>query len=397
MNTIPCTGSAWTDDNLKRLLTQFFDRLETITLDFRAGNEIRNYSRDTKYVSNVGDSKKSFELVLNCCFSSPALRLLVITDPIRDDRVEFFSTLSRKLGPSLKTINFSCQGYKTCYLEAFTNIIASHSQLTDIYFNVDRKVAASSLSCLYTSLIDFVKRPEFSKLFLNGQLPLSSHLQLLLDAFLKIPCSQPQEIHLYPFEPACSEASPFNLPVDDNNVPSGALKYKSLIFNEHSKVPVDFCEWLCSHQPLSLKTFHFDADLVKIGKYDTSGFPMQFSFPMQFLCDNALFQTQELLLPIFPSHVLQNLLQHQKLTKLSLKQPFHSQIAQESKQCNISAITSILSLQIETLTELIIPSSYHNSYVPVESSADMERFSVALFSSRNCEIFFPLHPSHLEG
>ncbi len=148
-------------------------------------------------------------------------------------------------------------------MEAFTNIIASHSQLTDIYFNVDQEVAASSLSCLYTSLIDFVKRPEFSKLFLNGQLPLSSHLRLLLDAFLKTPCSQPQEIHLYPFEPACSEASPFNLPVDDNNVPSGALKYKSLIFHEHSKVTVDFCEWLCSHQPLSLKIFHFDADLVK--------------------------------------------------------------------------------------------------------------------------------------
>ncbi len=105
------------DDNLKWLLTQFFDRLESITLDFREGTEIRNYvySRDAKYVSNVGDSKKSFEVVLNCCFSSPVLRSLVITDPIGDDRVEFFSTLSRKLGPSLKTITFRCQGYKTCY------------------------------------------------------------------------------------------------------------------------------------------------------------------------------------------------------------------------------------------------------------------------------------------
>ncbi len=128
-----------------------------------------------------------------------------------------------------------------------------------------------------------------------------------------------------------------------------------------------------------------------------SGFPMQFSFPMQFLCDNALFQTQELLLPIFPSHVLENLLQHQKLTKLSLKQPFHSQIAQESKPCNISAIMSILSLQIETLTELTIPSSYHNSYVSVESSADMEHFGDTLLSIKKLRNFFPLHPSHLEG
>ena len=250
--------------------------------------EIRNYSRDAKYLSNIGDFKKGFELVLNCCFSSPVLHSLVITAPIRDNRAEFFSALARKLGPSLKIINFTCQRYETCYLEAFTNIIASHSQLTEVYlyFNIDRKVAASSLSYLYTSLIDFVQRPEFSKLYLSGQLPLSSHLRLLLDAFLKTPCSQPQEIHLYPREPACSELLPVDLPVGDNKVPSGALVYKYLIFHECSTVPVDFCEWLCSHQPLALKAFHFDAELVKIGEHNML---VQTSFPMQFLSDNTLF------------------------------------------------------------------------------------------------------------
>ena len=80
----------WNDDSVTQLLTQFFSRLESISVDFSSvEKEIRNYSHDSKY-SNIGDFKKGFELVLNCCFSSPVLHSLVITTPIRDNRAEFF-------------------------------------------------------------------------------------------------------------------------------------------------------------------------------------------------------------------------------------------------------------------------------------------------------------------
>ena len=219
----------------------------------------------------------------------------------------------------------------------------------------------------------------------------------MLDVFLKTPCSQPQEIHLYPSVAACSEVSPISLPAGDNKVPSGALEYKSLFVHEFCQVTVDFCEWLFSHQPLVLKAFHFDAEMVTFDE-EYGIVPVKIAFPMEILCDNALFQTRELILPIFnyfyvSSHVFQNLLRCHQLTKFSLTPamlPEEYQKEEEPKPCNISDITSILSVQKETLTELnIMPTNYYTCFVSdfVESSADMERFGDVLFSLRNYEVF----------
>ena len=379
----------WSDDELQQLLTQFFSKLESLSLHFRQKKDIDDYT----YESTTG---KDLELVLNCCFSSPVLSSLVIADLIRYDcdRTALFSTLATNPCLSLKTLDIHCcrdTGDEICHLEAFANIIASHNLLTEICIRLhsDLKVVATSLSCLYTSLINFVQRQEFSKLSLHGQVPFSSHLRLLLDTFLKTPCSQLQEIHLYPSNPACSNASPIHLPADNNKIPSGALEYKSLFVHEHCKVTVDFYEWLCSHQPLALKVFHFDADLVNIGEYGQL-VPSETPFHIQRLCDNALFQTQGLLLPIFndlPSHALQNLLCRLQLTNLSLTPTKHFQGEQEPQPCSINDITSILSLQRETLIELTMPMDHYRCYVSFESLADIERFGDALFSLRNCEIF----------
>jgi hypothetical protein len=382
----------WSEERLIQLLTQFFSRLESLSLCFRREN-VNDGIYNSKTATS--DSKKGLELVIKCCFSSPEFSSLVIADPIMDDRTTFFPT---KSCPSLNLLDINCwsEVNKVCNFEAYANIIASQCQLTEICLRLASylDVSSSSFSCLYTSLIGFVQRPEFSKLSLHGQLPLSSHLRLLLDAFLKTPCSQPQEIHLYPSEPAFGKGSPIDLPVGDVKVPSGALEYKSLFVSGSSVSTVDFCEWLFSHQPLVLKAFHFDARVVKFGKYGTF-VPPETSLHTQLLCDNALFQTQDLSLAIFndfPSHILQNALHRQQLTHLSLylseRQLVKYEEACKPKSWSINLVTSILLDQVETLTELTISlNDYDHSYIAAESLADVERFGDALFSLRNYEIF----------
>lgn len=397
----------WSDEDLMQLLTQFFSRLESLSLYFRKEKEAELlYYRDI-CTTTIADSKRKFELIFSCCFSSPALSSLVISDCVSCDRTEFLSMFATKSCPSLKKlqVDIHCSwrdyGGKIHHLEALANVITSHSQLSEICLNLNigEEVAVSSFSwqCLYTSLIGFVQRMEFSILSLHGKLLLSSHLRRLLNVFLKTPCSQPQEIHLYPSEDACSEDSPIHLPVGDNKIPSGALEYKSLFFHDFCSVTVDFCEWLFSHQPLVLKAFHFDVEMVNFdGEFGKV--PPKTAFPVEILCDNALFQTRELLLPIFnyhyvSSHIFQSLLHRQQLTKLSLTPailPEEYQKEEEPKPCSIGDIMNILSVQKETLTELdAMPTNYYTCFVSdfVGSSAEMEHFGDALFSLKNYEIF----------
>ena len=389
----------WSDENLVQLLTQFFSKLESLSLRFRQGKEIDEHISHDTCKPTIGESKRVFELAFSCCFNSPVLSSLVIADPAREDRTDFLSKLAAEPCQSLKKLDIHCwRDFRGTihHLEAFASIIVSHSQLTEISLRLDAnlEIDASSFSSLFASLIGFVQRPEFSKLSLHGQVPFSSHFRLLLDAFLKTPCSQPQQIHLHPLELAYSEPSSIDLPVGDNKIPSGALEYKSLFVHEYCKVTVDVCKWLFSHQPLVLKAFHFDAHLVNIVEYDPFHLLPPLYFPMQTLCGNSLFQAQELLLPIFhdlPSPVFQNLLSRQQLTKLSLmpNQPSEEFWEDEGpKPCNISSITSILSLQVETLTELTISmKNYCYCCVSVDSSAEVERFGDALFLLRNYEKF----------
>ena len=178
------------------------------------------------------------------------------------------------------------------------------------------------------------------------------------------------------------------MPVDDDKVSSGALEYKSLFIDERSKVTVDFCERLFSHQPLVLKAFHFEGSLMSIGEYHRL-VPSETAFPVHMLSDNALFQTQQFTLPIFDdflNQALQSLLHRQQLKNLSLRPTSRRHVQEDPKPCNVNAITTILSLQKEQLTELIISREYFN-YIFIESSADMERFGDALFSLRNIEVF----------
>jgi hypothetical protein len=111
------------------------------------------------------------------------------------------------------------------------------------------------------------------------------------------------------------------------------------------------------------------------------------------LCNNALFQTRELSLPIFddfPNQAFQHLFQCQQLTHLTLrptKQPVKDVFTISRPQhCNIDAITEILSYQKEQLIELTIYREYFN-YVSIKPSTDMERFADVLFSLNNFEIF----------
>ena len=397
-----CTGMywKWSDENLVQLLTQFFSKLESLSLSLRFRHIYEHISHDT-CKPTIDESKRVFELIFNCCFNSPVLSSLAIADPAREDRTDFLSKLAAEPCQSLKKLDIHCwsdfrNNYKIHHLEAFASIIASHSQLTEISLRLDTglEIDASSFSCLFASLVGFVQRPEFSKLSLHGQVPFSSHFRLLLDAFLKTPCSQPQQIHLHPFELAYSEPSSTDLPVGADKVPSGALEYKSLFVHKYCKVTLDVCKWLFSHQPLVLKAFHFDAHLVNVVEYDLFHLLPPLYFPLQTLCDNSFFQAQELVLPIFhdlPSPMFQNLLRRQQLTKLSFvpNQPSEEFWEDEDpKPCNISSITSILSLQVETLTELTIPmKNYCYCCVSLESSAEVERFGDALFLLRNYEIF----------
>ena len=222
-------------------------------------------------------------------------------------------------------------------------------------------------------------------------------MKLLLDAFLKTPCSQPQDFHLQLIEPVYNEATATHVPVGDSKVPSGALEYKSLFLDQYSSITVNFYEWLFSHEPFILKAFRFDASIMKFGEYHRL-VPSETAFPIHLLSDNALFQTRELSLPIFddfPNQALQNLLHRQQLTRLSLrptKPPVENQffpigrLEEVPKPCNINAITEILLCQTEQLVELTITREYFN-YVSIEPSANMECFGDALFSLRNFETF----------
>jgi hypothetical protein len=177
-------------------------------------------------------------------------------------------------------------------LEALAKIIASHDQLTEISVRVDQsaKVNPSAFSCLCTSLIGFVQRKEFSKLTLKSLVPMSLQLKLLVEAFLKTPCSQPQNFQLEQIEPAHNEPSTTHVPpVDDRRVPSGALEYKSLVFSQHSGITVDFWDWLFSRKLLVLKAFDFDASIVNLGEYGQS-VPSGAALPVHLLSNNALFR-----------------------------------------------------------------------------------------------------------
>ena len=383
----------WSEESLIQLLTQFFSKLESLSLCLKSEKAIDDYT----YMSTSG---KYLELVLNCCFNSPALTSLVIADPVRyhSDRTALYSMLATKPCQSLRKLDIHCwknSSDRIRHLEAYANIISSHSQLTDICLRLDSslEVPASSLSNLYTSLIGFVQKLEFSSLSLHEKLPYSPHLRHLISAFLTTPCSQPQEIHVYISRPDDSKAFPIDLPVGNDKIPSGALEYKSLFVHEHCIVPVDFCEWLCSHQPLVLKVFHFDGDLVNIRESGGWG-PSGTAFPLQLLCDNAVFQTKELLLPIvkdIPLLNYQKLLYRQQLISLSLSNPEQFQQSLESNPWNINDITNILSLRADMLTEFSI--LWNNKYkhyrtngiVCIESSDDIEHFGDTLFSLQNCE------------
>ena len=211
----------WSHGDLTRLLTQFFCKLESLSLQFRKSKDIDDY------VEICGDcSKEALELVLSCCFSSPVLSSLDILDPASGETSSkaLSSTLVTKPCPSLKRLDIC---FCIHYMETLAKIITFHGQLTEISERVDEN--PSDFSCLYTSLIGFVQRQEFSKLTLVGQVPMSLQLKLLLDAFLKTPCSQPQDLHLKHLKPARNELAltthNMNVPVGDRRVPIGALEY----------------------------------------------------------------------------------------------------------------------------------------------------------------------------
>ena len=406
----------WSHSDLTALLTQFFAKLESFSLRFREAKDL------DEYLPIGNQSKEILTVVMNCCFSSPVLTSLIIFDPVLDNTASLAlsSTIATKPCPSLKVLDVHCwvryRGEIHC-LEALADIVFSHDQLTEISVNLgdSATIAASSLSRFYTSLIDFVQRPEFSKLTLKGQVPMASQLRHLVDTFLKTPCSQPQHLHLHSIEPVRKKSNPIllaagvnslvhvptfsgafeheslsvnestptvHLQVGDYKVPTGALEYKSLTIDEHSKITEDFCEWLFSHQPFAVKSFNFDATIVSIAEYGRV-VPSESVFPVQLLSDNTSIQLRELSLPIFDrlsNAALHSFLYHQELTKLSLRPMLRF------KSCDINAITDILSHQKECLTELSISEKYHE-YNSIDSTADMERFANALFSLRNFETF----------
>ena len=94
----------WSHGDLIRLLTQFFSKLESLSLQFRQGKDIDGY------VSMLHQSKEGLELVLSCCFSSPVLSSLDILDPVRDDTASktLSSTLATKPCPLLKKLDIFC-------------------------------------------------------------------------------------------------------------------------------------------------------------------------------------------------------------------------------------------------------------------------------------------------
>ena len=100
---------------------------------------------------------------------------------------------------------------------------------------------------------------------------------------------------------------------------------------------------------------------------------------MHLLPDNSSFHTRELSLTLFNTfedQVLRSILDQQQLKKLSLARHSHD------VQCHIGNIATILALQLETLTDLTISPSM-GLCVTIETTADMECFGDAVFSTRN--------------
>ena len=365
----------WSHEDLTRLLTQFFSQLESLDLFFKTRKDIHFYTDNT----DDGFREFSLEEVLSCCFSSSLLESITIGGPVGSDTAASIlsSTLASKPVPSLRMLDvFCCGSYCSAsrFLQAFANVVSDFSrrQLAEVHLRLDGplQVDVGTFSHLYTSLAGLVQMPQFSKLTMVGQVAFS-HLQFLLDIFLRTPCTQPQQINLCRVEAVSNKDSPICIPTGDNKVPSGALEYKSFFVDDCSKVPQDFCEWLFSHQPLALKAFNLAITAVNL--------------PIHLLSTNALFQTKELSLQIPRCdsfyQLLHKLLLHQQLTKLSLVPavPY-------TGPCNINDIARVLSIQKEQLTELKISKQYIY-FDSFESSTNMEHFGDALYSLRNCEAF----------
>ena len=386
----------WSHDALLPLLTRFFSKLESLSVKFRTGKDL-----DYDYTMvGIKHGYEDMEVVLAACFSSPLLTSVYI-EGVHEEHLGsvLASTLSSSPCPSLTALKVlhGRGDAKSCF-EALATIIASHSNLSELslYMNTGLTVSVSTFSYLYALLINFVQKQEFSKLIIGGLVPGGNMLQSLLEAFLNAPCSHPQEVCLQHIEQDHNVATSTNLPVSvsliDTLSPSGALEYKSLFVDKYSILTVEFCEWLFSHQPLVLKAFHFNALLVT----GTVKFPRWYELipseaaaPIHLLSDNASFCTQDLSLLLvggLPNKSLQSVLHGKPLRKLSLAQKVQVQsydMYSIPSLCNIGDVADILSLKLETLTELTISLPT----VSIGSSADVERFGDTTFSLSNYEEF----------
>ena len=383
----------WSHDALLALLTEFFSKLESLSLWFRGcGKDLDDYIPGVRY------DTEDLELVLKSCFSSPVLTSVEIFGEITAPRdLVLASTLGSKPCPSLSILEIRCLGLgvrfdTTSWFEALVNVITSHNNLSEFTLDLECRlgVSASSFSLLYTSLISFVQKQTFSKLIIRGLVPVQ--LRLLLNSFLKTPCSHSQQISLQSVQPQPihNEATTTNLPISVtqfpiNKVPSGALEYKSLFIDEICVLTTVFCEWLFSHQPLALKTFHFNAPCMTLASsrlqhWNTS---TELAAPIHLLSDNTLFHIQELCLTLvsdLPDKAVESILHHQQLKKLSLIRSKHRY---STVSCSIGDVAKILSLQHETLTDLMIslPS------VSIGSSANVKSFGDAISSLSNYQDF----------
>lgn len=381
----------WSRDALLALLTQFFSKLESLSVRFRQLTDV-----DIDYAM-VGRRERceDLETVLTSCFRSPLLKSVEIFGVYEESFGPVLaSTLASKPCPSINSLKISHgKGDAKSSFEALATIIASHDNLSELTLDLGTELTstATSFSHLNASLINFIQNKEYFKLTIGGIFPSDSQLRSLLDVFLKMPCSHSQQLCLEGVQQSHNEevSTNINLPVNESPIdkaPSGALEYKSLFVDKRSMFTVDFCEWLFSHQPLVVKAFHFNA-LLATGKplpyrsYDLISSGQ--AAPIHLLFDNALFRTQDLSLPLvsgLPNEGLQSVLHHKSLRKLSLTQQVRHFC---DYLCDIGDIADILSLKLETLTDLTIIMPV----ISLGSSTHVERFGDAVFSLPNCEEF----------
>ena len=381
----------WTcsHDALLALLTQFFSKLESLSVRFRQLSDIDfDYAR-----VGIRERCEDLETVLMSCFHSPLLKSVEIFGVYEESLGPVLaSTLASKPCPSINSLKISHgKGDAKSSFEALAVIIASHDNLSELTLDLGTGLTstATAFSHLNASLINFIQNKEYFKLTIGGIFPSDSQLQSLLDVFLKMPCSHSQQLCLEGIQQSRNEEVSTNLPVNKSPIdkaPSGALEYKSLFVDKRSMFTVDFCEWLFSHQPLVVKAFHFNA-LLATGKplpyrsYDLISSGQ--AAPIHLLSDNASFHAQDLSLPLvsgLPKEGLQNVLHRKSLRKLSLTQ----QVCHFCDYlCDIGDIADILSLKLETLTDLTIIMPV----VSLRSSTHVERFGDAVFSLPNCEEF----------